>query len=384
MDVSRAISVEDLRTMARARLPRAVFDFIDGAATDERTLRANLADFDRVCLVPRFLRGLRATRLDTTMLGAPAGAPLIIAPTGLATMTRHDADLHLATEAAAAGIPFVLSTSSGNTIEEVASVGPGRRWFQVYVFKDRSITEGLIERAAAAGYETLVLTVDVPVVGKRERDWRSGFTIPLRLTPRSMIDFAMHPAWCLELARHGVPTMRNFDGTRRPGDAMSHAALMNSQLDQSLDWGVLDWLRARWRGPILVKGLLSLDDALTAADRGADGIVISNHGGRQLDGVSSSIRAMADWGGIASERMPVFVDSGFRRGGDIVKALALGATAVLIGRPTLYGAAAGGAEGVRRCLRILFDEMHVTLAHLGAGSIAEVDRRCVVLDGERV
>ena len=164
---------------------------------------------------------------------------------------------------------------------------------------------------------------------------------------------------------------------------MSHAALMNSQLDPSLDWDVIDWLRARWRGPILVKGLLSLDDALTAADRGADGIVISNHGGRQLDGVSSSIRAMADWGGIASERMPVFVDSGFRRGGDIVKAIALGATAVLIGRPTLYGAAAGGAEGVRRCLRILFDEMHVTLAHLGAGSIAEVDRRCVVLEGER-
>jgi len=241
----------------------------------------------------------------------------------------------------------------------------------------------MIERAAKAGYEALVLTVDVPVVGKRERDWRSGFTIPLRLGPRTMLDLARHPGWCLQVARHGVPRMRNFDGARAGSDAMSHAALMNSQLDPSLTWEVLGWLRERWRGPILVKGLLALDDVLRAADAGADAVVVSNHGGRQLDGVGSSIRALALWGEQAAARVPVLVDSGFRRGSDVVKAIALGATAVLVGRPTLYGAAAGGADGVRRCLQLLVDEMHVTLAHLGVASIAEVDRRCVDLGGLR-
>lgn len=383
MDVSRAISVEDLRTMARARLPRAVFDFIDGAAADERTLRANTADFESVRLVPRFLRDVSSTRLDATMLGAPSSAPLLIGPTGLATLAWPDAERLLAAEAAAAGIPFVLSTGAGNTIEEVASVGPGRRWFQLYVFRDRSITESMIERAAKAGYEALVLTVDVPVVGKRERDWRNGFTIPLRLGPRTLLDMARHPGWCLQVARHGAPRMRNFDGARAGSDAMSHAALMNSQLDPSLTWEVLGWLRERWRGPILVKGLLALDDVLRAADAGADAVVVSNHGGRQLDGVGSSIRALAQWGDRAAARVPVLVDSGFRRGSDVVKAIALGATAVLVGRPTLYGAAAGGADGVRRCLQLLVDEMHVTLAHLGVASIAEVDRRCVDLGGVR-
>lgn len=383
MDVSRAFSVEDLRRMARARLPRAVFDFIDGAAADERTLRANAADFDTVRLVPRFLRDVSTTRVDTTVLGAPSAAPLLIAPTGLATMVWPDADLALATEAAAAGIPFVLSTSSGNSIEQVAAVGPGRRWFQLYVFKDRSITESMIERAARAGYEALVLTVDVPVVGVRERDRRNGFTIPLRLGARTILDFAMHPGWCLRVARHGMPRMGNFVGPRGGGDAQSHAALMNGQLDPSLTWDSLRWLRERWRGPLLVKGLLSLDDLLRAADAGVDAVVVSNHGGRQLDGVGSSIRALALWGEQAAARVPILVDSGFRRGSDIVKAVALGATAVMVGRPTLYGAAAGGPEGVRRCLRLLVDDMHVTLAHLGATSLAEVDRRCLDLGGVR-
>ncbi|MFM1988903.1 MAG: hypothetical protein RJA99_1860 [Pseudomonadota bacterium] len=383
MDVSRAISVDDLRTMARARLPRAVFDFIDGAAADERTLRANIADFGTVRLVPRFLRDVSDTRLDTMVLGAPSAAPLLIGPTGLATLAWPDAERALAAEAARAGIPFVLSTGAGNTIEEAAAVGPGRRWFQLYVFKDRSITEGMIERAAKAGYEALVLTVDVPVVGKRERDWRNGFTIPLRLGPATLLDFARHPGWCLQVARHGMPRMGNFDGARTGSDAMSHAALMNSQLDPTLTWDAIGWLRDRWHGPILVKGLLSLDDVLRAADSGADAVIVSNHGGRQLDGVDSTIRSLALWGPRAAERVPILVDGGFRRGSDIVKAIALGASAVLVGRPTLYGVAAGGAAGVRRCLQLLIDEMHVTLAHLGVKSIAEVGRHCVEVDPRR-
>jgi isopentenyl diphosphate isomerase/L-lactate dehydrogenase-like FMN-dependent dehydrogenase len=383
MDPSRAISVDDLRRMARARLPRPVFDFIDGAADDERTLRANVADFESVRLVPRFLRDVSATRLDTTLLGAPVAAPLMIAPTGLATLVHPDADRVLATEAAAAGLPFALSTAAGTRLEDVAAVGPGRRWFQLYVFRDRSITEGLVERAAAAGYEALVLTVDVPVVGKRERDRRNGFTVPLALGPRSLLDFALRPRWCADIARHGMPTMRNFDIGGEAGGDRSHATLLNAQFDPGLTWEAIGWLRARWRGPLLVKGLLSLDDVLRAADHGVDAVVVSNHGGRQLDGVSSSIRALARWGAEASARVPLLVDGGFRRGSDIVKAVALGASAVMVGRPTLFAAAAGGAAGVRRCLRILTDEMHVTLAHLGAASIAELDRRCVDADGLR-
>ncbi|MEI7445981.1 MAG: alpha-hydroxy acid oxidase [Burkholderiales bacterium] len=381
MDASRATSVHELRLMARARLPRAVFDFVDGAACDERSARANVDDFAAVRFVPRFLRDVSTTSVATTLLGAPAAAPIAIAPTGLATLVHPDADRVLAREAAAAGIPFALSTASGTSLEDVAAVGPGRRWFQLYVFRDRAITERLIERAAAAGYEALVLTVDVPVVGKRDRDRRNGFTVPLRLTPSTVLDFALHPRWCLGLARHGMPTMRNYELGDLGG--RSHAEVVGSLYDPSLTWEALAWLRARWRGPLLVKGLLALDDVLRAADLGADAVVVSNHGGRQLDGTSSSIRALADWGAQAAARVPLWVDGGIRRGSDVVAAVALGARGVLIGRPGLYAVGAGGAPAVRRMLATLVEEMHLTLAHLGAASIAEVGRHCVEVDARR-
>jgi (S)-mandelate dehydrogenase len=258
-------------------------------------------------------------------------------------------------------------------------VGAGHRWFQLYVFRNRQITEDLIERAEAAGYEALVLTVDVPVVGKRRRDVRNGFTIPLKLTPASILDFSMHPRWCLDIWRHGVPAMRNFAEALEGSGASSHAALMNSQLDPGLNWDIVGWLRQRWEGPILIKGILSLEDARAAASHGVDGIVISNHGGRQLDAVSSSIRALEEIGPELGSKIPLFLDGGVRRGSDIVRAVALGAQAVLIGRPTLYAAAAGGADGVRRCLEILIEDMHRTLAQIGRASIAEVDRDCLSL-----
>lgn len=377
MSVARAVTVADLRLMARRKLPRAVFDFIDGAADDERTLRANMADFDAIQLKQRVLTNVGVTRLDTAILGSPAAVPLMIGPTGLANMTWPHADRILASEAAAAGIPFVLSTSSGSTMEEVAGTGPGRRWFQLYVFKDRTITEDLIRRAQAASYEALVITVDVPVVGKRRRDVRNGFTIPLTLTPSSILDFALHPRWCLDIWRHGVPTMRNFADALAGTGASSHAALMNSQLDPTVTWEILPWLRGRWKGPILIKGILSLEDATDAVAQGADGIIISNHGGRQLDGVPSSIKALEQIGPKLGLQIPLFLDGGVRRGSDIVKAVALGAQAVLIGRPTLYAAAAGGAEGVRRCLQILFEDMHRTLAQIGRSSMSDVDADCL-------
>lgn len=377
MSVARAETVADLRLMARRKLPRAVFDFIDGAADDENTLRANMADFDAIKLKQRILTNVGVTRLDTSILGSPAAAPLMIGPTGLANMTWPHADRILASEAAAAGIPFVLSTSSGSTMEEAASVGPGRRWFQLYVFKDRTITEGLIRRAQAAGFEALVITVDVPVVGKRRRDVRNGFTIPLTLTPSSILDFALHPRWCLDILRHGAPTMRNFGDALASTRASSHAALMNSQLDPTLTWEIIPWLRGCWKGPILIKGILSLEDATQAVAQGADGIIISNHGGRQLDGVPSSIKALEQIGQKLGSQVPLFLDGGVRRGSDIVRAVALGAQAVLISRPTLYAAAAGGADGVRRCLQILFEDMHRTLAQIGRSSMSDVDADCL-------
>ena len=376
MSLARAVTVADLRLIARRRLPRAVFDYIDGGADDEGTLRANMADFDSVMLKQRVLAQVGATRLETTILGSAAAAPLMIAPTGLPNLAWPDADLILAREAAAAGIPLVLSSYSGSTLEESAGVGSGRRWFQLYVFKDRSISEGLVRRAQAAGYEALVVTVDVPVVGKRRRDVRSGFTVPLTLTPASMLDFALHPRWCLDILRHGVPRMRNFAGAAgaRPS---THAALVNSQLDPALSWDIIPWLRGCWKGPLLIKGILTRDDAAEAMARGADGIIISNHGGRQLDGVPSSIRALEQIAPGVGPDVPLFLDGGVRRGSDVVRAVALGAKAVLIGRPTLYAAAAGGADGVRRCLQILFEDMHRTLAHIGRSSMADVDADCL-------
>jgi isopentenyl diphosphate isomerase/L-lactate dehydrogenase-like FMN-dependent dehydrogenase len=381
MNASRATSVHDLRRMARARLPRAVFDFVDGAACDERSARANVDDYGAVRFVPRLLRDVSHTSVATTLLGAPVAAPIAIAPTGLATMVHPDADRVLAREAARAGIPFVLSTAAGTTLEEVAAVGDGRRWFQLYVFRDRSITERLIERAEAAGYDALVLTVDVPVVGKRDRDRRNGFTVPLRLTPATLLDFALHPRWCLDLARHGMPTMRNYELGDLGG--RSHAEVVGALYDPSLTWEALAWLRARWKGPLLIKGLLALDDVLRAADHGVEAVVVSNHGGRQIDGTSSTIRALADWGPQAAARVPLLVDGGVRRGSDVVAALALGAQGVLIGRPGLYAVGAGGAPAVGRMLATLVEEMHLTLAHLGAASIAELGRHCVEVDPRR-
>jgi isopentenyl diphosphate isomerase/L-lactate dehydrogenase-like FMN-dependent dehydrogenase len=380
MSIQHAVSVDDLRRLARSRLPRAVFDFIDGGATDELTLKANQLDFESIRLRPRFLRDVSKIELGTDILGKPSAAPLVIGPTGLATLVWPDGECLLAQAAARAGIPFTLSTGAGNTIEEVSAVSEGRRWFQLYVFKDRSLTESMIARAAQAGYEALVLTVDVPVIGKRDRDRHNGFTIPLRWSTRSILDFALHPQWCLQMWQQGMPRLRNFDAARGAADAQSHAALMNSQLDASLTWDVIAWLRQRWKGALLVKGVLCLDDALRAADHGADAVIISNHGGRQIDGVSSSVRALRQWGAQASARVPLMVDGGFRRGGDIVKALALGARAVLLGRPTLYGVASAGAPGAARCLDILLEEVRITMAHLGVQRVSDINRDCLDLE----
>lgn len=290
--------IADMRSAARRRLPRAVFDFIDGGAEDERTLAENREGFARIRFAPRVLRDVSNRSLATRILGEPSAAPLFIAPTGLAALACPAADVHLAQAAAGAGIPFTLSTSASATIEEVATatstagVAHSRNWFQLYVFRNREVTHDLMDRALASGYRTLVVTLDVPVLGKRERDLRNRFTVPLRPTLAGLWDLMLHPRWCAQVLRAGTPRLKNYTGYASGVSTASLAAWINSELDPTLCWDDIRALRARWPGPMLLKGIVRADDVLAARQAGVDGVVISNHGGRQLDGAPATIDAL--------------------------------------------------------------------------------------------
>lgn len=374
----RVRSIEDLRRAAQRRLPAAVFDFFDGGSEDEVTLRDNRAAFDRRRLLPRVLRGVSSVDTATTIAGTTAKAPIIIAPTGAAGFGRPGADVAIARSAAAFGIPYTLSSSATASIERIAREAPGRLWFQPYILRDQAFFHRLIDRAEAAGYEALVVTVDMPVGGKRERDYRRDFAIPFAFTLRNVLDFASRPRWALGLARHGVPVLENLVGLARSGsDTAAIASSVGRDYDSGFDWQGLQSLRERWRRRLLVKGILHPEDALRAAAIGCDGIIVSNHGGRQLDGAVASIDAVPAIAAAVSNRIEVLMDGGVRRGSDIVKALALGAKAVMIGRATLYGASAAGESGARRALEILTDELARTMRLCGTRSIAEIDSRLV-------
>ena len=370
----RLRSIEDLRRAARRRLPAAVFDFFDGGAEDELTLRDNRAAFDRRRLLPRVLRGMASIDTTTNVAGAAAKSPIVIAPTGAAGFGRPGADVAIARSAAAFGIPYTLSSSATASIERIAREAPGRLWFQPYVLRDQAFFHRLIDRAEAAGYEALVVTVDMPVGGKRERDYRRDFAIPFAFTLRNVLDFASRPRWALSLARHGLPVLENLVGLARSGsDISAIASSVGRDYDSGFDWQQLQSLRERWRRRLLVKGILHPADAERAATIGCDGVVVSNHGGRQLDGAVASIDALPAIAAAVGDRIDVLLDSGVRRGSDIVKALALGAQAVMIGRATLYGASAAGEAGARRALEILTDELARTMRLCGARSIAQID-----------
>jgi (S)-mandelate dehydrogenase len=374
----RARSIEDLRHLAQRRLPAAVFDFFDGGAEDEVTLRDNRAAFDRRRLLPRVLRGVSSVDTATTVAGASARAPIVIAPTGAAGFGWPGADIAIARSAAASGIPCTLSSSATASIERIAREAPGRLWFQPYVLRDPAFLHRLIDRAEAAGYEALVVTVDMPVGGKRERDYRRDFAIPFAFTLRNVLDFASRPRWALALARHGMPVLENLVGlARSPRDTASIASSVGRDYDSGFDWQRLQSLRERWQRKLLVKGILHPEDAERAATIGCNGVIVSNHGGRQLDGAVASIDALPAIAAAVGNRIEVLLDGGVRRGSDIVKALALGATAVMIGRATLYGAAAAGETGARRALEILIDELTRTMRLCGTRSIAEIDRRII-------
>ncbi len=366
------LNIEDYRREARRRLPRFVFEYIDGAAEDEHCMRRNRAALDSLALLPRCLRDTTTVDPAIDVFGHTWKQPFAIAPTGFNGLLRPQGDLLLARAAAVAGIAFVLSTASNTRLEEVAGAG-GMQWLQLYVMGERSIAEQLVRRARNAGYQALVLTVDVPVSGYRERDVRNGFRLPFRPTLPTLLDLCLHPVWLARVARAGMPQFANLaESEGAGGSPQVQAALLARAMDRSLVWDNIAWLRRIWDGPILVKGLLHPDDARKAALHGVDGIIVSNHGGRQLDAAPAAMAVLPRMLEAAGQRLPVFVDSGFRRGSDVVKALACGAKAVFIGRPLLYGMAAHGEKGASDVLQLLADELNRTLTLLGATGIGEL------------
>jgi L-lactate dehydrogenase (cytochrome) len=372
----RAASVEDLRRIAKRRLPGGVFDYIDGAAEDERTLAANQRAFERVGFRPRVLRGLEKVEIDSTILGRPVAYPLVLAPTGFTRIADPEGELAVARAAARAGLPYTLSTLSTRSIEEVREVSDGRLWFQVYAWRDRALVKEMIDRAAAARYEALVLTVDTAVFGRRERDVRRGFSLPPAIGPRTIVDGALHPAWTWAFVRSEPIRFANVVG-RDVGDGAAPVTLsdyINTQFDPSLSWGDVDWLRSVWDGPIVLKGVQTVDDAVLAVERGVDAIALSNHGGRQLDGAPAAFSLVAPVADAVGGRIEILCDGGVRRGSDIVKAVAAGATGAMAGRAYLYALGAAGERGVDRVLEWFRNDVARTMTLLGVGRVADLDR----------
>ena len=372
--LSAAASVDDLRRIARRRLPRGVFDYIDGAAEDEHTLAHNRAAFEAIPFRPRVLRDVSAVDTTTTLLGKQLPFPLVLAPTGFTRIADPEGELAVARSAARAGLPYTLSTLGTRSIEEMAAAGgPGaRQWFQVYVWRDRGLVADMIERAAGAGYEALVITVDTAVLGRRERDVRRGFSLPPKIGLGTFVDGALHPGWTWRFVRAEPIKFANVVG-RDVGDgssAVSLAEYVNSQFDAALDWDDLEWMRSVWRGPIIVKGIQTVADAVLAAEHGVDAIALSNHGGRQLDGAPAPIELVAPVAQAVGGRVEIICDGGVRRGGDIVKAVALGATACMTGRPYLYALGAAGERGVDHVIGLFREGVRRTMALVGADSIA--------------
>lgn len=369
------LNFSDLREAARRRLPRFVFDYLDGAAEDERCLRRNQAALEALELQPTCLRDTAQVDTSIEVFGTRWAAPLGVAPIGLCGLVRPGGDLLIARAAAAAGLPYMLSTASNARLEAVREVaGSAPQWLQLYVMGERSIAEQMLRRARRAGFAALVLTVDVAVSGMRERDVRNGFALPFRPGPALLLDMMRHPRWSLAMARHGAPSFVNLSEDGEPGSAQAQAAMLARTMDRSLSWESLAWLRRHWDGPLLLKGVLHPDDGRRALQHGVDGLIVSNHGGRQLDAVPATVRALPAMLDATAGRIPVFVDSGFRRGSDIVKALALGARGVFAGRPVVFGMAADGAEGARAALDLLTTELQRTMILLGAPRIADIER----------
>ncbi|HMJ76996.1 MAG TPA: alpha-hydroxy acid oxidase [Iamia sp.] len=373
--LAKAASVADLRRIAKRRLPGGVFDYIDGGAEGERTLAANQGAFARATFRPRVLRAVGDVDISTSILGRPATYPLALAPTGFTRIADPEGELAVARAAERAGLPYTLSTLSTRSIEEVRAAAPdGRLWFQVYAWRDRGLVREMVERCAAAEYEALVLTVDTAVLGRRERDVRRGFSLPPTIGPGTLLDGAIHPAWTWAFVRSEPIRFANVVG-RDVGDGASPVTLsdyIGTQFDPGLSWADVDWLRSIWDGPIVVKGIQTVEDAVLAADAGVEAIALSNHGGRQLDGAPAIFDLVAPVAHAVGDRLEVICDGGVRRGSDIVKAVAAGATCCMAGRAYLYGLGAAGERGVDRVLDWFAEDLRRTFALLGCTTVADL------------
>lgn len=390
---TRIHNVSDARRIARRCLPRAVFDYIDGGAEDEVTMGENERAFRQISFRPRMAKKVDCPRLDTTVLGIPVALPVLLAPCGLVRLMHPDGPLGAARAAQRSGTLSVLSTVAGTTPEDFVRE-PGPRWFQLYA-AGRSAADHLMGRATAAGFEGLVITIDTPALGKRERDIRNRVDGPLRLDAHSLMRLGpqvlVRPGWVLRMLRSRSQLHRRAPGAPVTAPDVSEAlgpagkaeaappraatsANKVAMLASPFSWDDIAWIRSRWSGPLLVKGVLSGDDAIQAANAGADAVVVSNHGGRQLEGAPATIRVLPEVVAAVGDRLEVLMDGGVRRGGDVIKALAIGARAVLIGRPYLYALAAAGEPGVERMLDIFKNEMARTLSLLGCPGVSELDR----------
>jgi L-lactate dehydrogenase (cytochrome) len=367
------LNVADARLRARRTLPRVVFDYVDGGAEDELTMHANMAAFRDIAFRPRMAVGAGAPSLSIRLFGEMLRLPVILAPCGLTRLLHPDGPIGAAQAAAERGTISVLSTVAGTPLEEVASASSGPMWFQLYSAGGRSESESLIDRAAAAGYRGLVVTVDTPVLGHRERDVRHGVDPPLRITAGGVVHLGpqvlSRPVWAWRMLRDGVQMFNPSTQATLSGPSV----LTVSNIASPFRWSDIEWIRGRWNGSLLVKGILGSEDAERAVDCGADGVIVSNHGGRQLEGAPATLRVLPEVVEAVGGDTEVFVDGGIRRGSDVVKAIALGASAVLVGRPYLYGLAAAGRRGVENVLDILRDEMSRTLALLGCSGVDSLD-----------
>ena len=381
--MAQPLTIEDLRVMAKRRVPRMFYDYADSGAWTESTYRANETDFQKIRLRQRVAVDMTNRTLESTMIGEKVSMPVALAPTGLTGMQHADGEILAARAAHKAGVPFTLSTMSICSLEDVANHVGQPFWFQLYVMKDRDFISRLIQRAKKAGVTALVLTLDLQILGQRHKDIRNGLSAPPKPTLMNLIDLAFRPRWCLGMLDTPRRSFGNIVGhVTGVADMSSLSSWTSSQFDPKLNWDDVKWIKDQWGGKLILKGILDAEDAGMAADSGADAIIVSNHGGRQLDGALSSIEALPAIVDAVGGRIEILFDGGIRSGQDVIKALALGAHGVFIGRAFLYGLGAMGEAGVTACLDIIRKELDITMALCGLRDVRDIDGR-ILVDGDR-
>jgi L-lactate dehydrogenase (cytochrome) len=372
-------TIEDLRELAKKRVPRMFYDYADAGSWTESTYRANEADFGKIKFRQRVAVNLENRSLRSTMVGQDVSMPVALAPTGLTGMQHADGEILAARAAEKFGVPFTLSTMSICSIEDVAANTTKPFWFQLYVMRDRPFIERLIERARAASCSALVLTLDLQVLGQRHKDLRNGMTAPPKMTLANIANLMTKPSWCMGMLGTKRRGFGNIVGHASDvSDMSSLSSWTSQQFDPRMSWEDVEWVKKRWGGKLIIKGIMDVEDAKLAADSGADALIVSNHGGRQLDGAQSSIGALPPIVEAVGKRIEVHMDGGIRSGQDVIRALALGAKGVYIGRPFLYGLGAGGEAGVSKCLDIIRNELDLTMAFCGLRDVKQVDKNILL------